>query len=215
MEHKILMAGFGGQGIMAMGQLVTYAGMVEGKQVSWMPSYGPEMRGGSANCSVIVSDRPVGSPTVNMFNIGVFMNQVAFDKFIENAEKDAHIFVNSSLIESKVDRDDVHVYYIPVNEIAQEKIGNARTANMVMLGSILEAVDIVDRNTDRFFQQSQFYQRFRHKLVNNPVGAAGAVVGFRLGEAFGTFIYNRHRFKSSNTRFVSSTISSTTGIMPP
>ncbi|MGI6441225.1 MAG: 2-oxoacid:acceptor oxidoreductase family protein [Peptoniphilaceae bacterium] len=175
MEHKILMAGFGGQGIMAMGQLVTYAGMVEGKQVSWMPSYGPEMRGGSANCSVIVSDRPVGSPTVNMFNIGVFMNQVAFDKFIENAEKDAHIFVNSSLIESKVDRDDVHVYYIPVNEIAQEKIGNARTANMVMLGSILEAVDIVDRNTVMdVFTKVFGEKRAKLKPINDQAMQAGA-----------------------------------------
>lgn len=147
MEYKIIMAGFGGQGIMAMGQLCTYAGMVEGKEVSWMPSYGPEMRGGSANCTVIVSDQPVGAPTVAAYNTGVFMNQVAFDKFVPNAEPGATILVNSSLIQSKVDRDDVTVYYVPVNDIATETVGNARTANMVMLGALLEAVPIVDRDT--------------------------------------------------------------------
>ncbi len=175
MEYKIIMAGFGGQGIMAMGQLVTYAGMVEGKNVSWMPSYGPEMRGGSANCSVIVSESPVGAPTVNAYNVGVFMNQVAFDKFVPNAEEGATIFVNSSLVKSKVERDDVTVYYVPVNDIAQESTGNPRTANMVMLGAVLEAMPIVDRNTVMdVFTKVFGEKREKLKPINDEAMKAGA-----------------------------------------
>lgn len=175
MEHKIIMAGFGGQGIMAMGQLVTYAGMVEGKNVSWLPSYGPEMRGGTANCAVIVSDKPVGAPTVSKYDVGVFMNELSLKKFEKEALPGATLFINSSLVSSKVQRDDVTVHYVPVNEIAQDEIGNAKTANMVMLGAVLAGVDIVNRDTVMdVFTKVFGEKREKLKPMNDDAMKAGA-----------------------------------------
>ena len=137
------MAGFGGQGVMSMGQLLTYAGMIENKQVSWLPSYGPEMRGGTANCSVIVSDSLIGSPIITLDATTVIvMNLPSLLKFQNNLEAKGKILVNSSLIEKKTDREDVEAYYIPANEIA-DQIGNLRVANMVMLGAYLELTKVV------------------------------------------------------------------------
>ncbi len=146
MEHKIVMAGFGGQGIMAIGQLTTYAGMVEEKHVSWLPSYGPEMRGGTANCSVIVSDEPVSAPVVTSASSLIIMNPPSLDKFEPEAQPGAKIFVNSTLVPRKVEREDVEAYYIPANEIAVE-IGNPKVANMVMLGAFLEKTKVVSADT--------------------------------------------------------------------
>src|SRR5699024_10889245 len=134
MEERVIMAGFGGQGVMAIGQLLTYGGMVENKNVSWLPSYGPEMRGGTANCGVIVSDEPVGSPVVVNSTSAIIMNKPSLDKFEDSIINGGKLFINSSLIEQKAKRDDIDIYYIPANEIADE-IGNARVANMVMLGA--------------------------------------------------------------------------------
>jgi 2-oxoglutarate ferredoxin oxidoreductase subunit gamma len=143
MEERVVMAGFGGQGVMAIGQLLTYGGMVENKYVSWLPSYGPEMRGGTANCGVIVSDEPVGSPVVVDSTSAIVMNKPSLDKFENTIVKGGRLFINSSLIEQKAKRDDIDVYYIPANELADE-IGNTRVANMVMLGAYLEASKVVD-----------------------------------------------------------------------
>ncbi|CCQ93558.1 conserved hypothetical protein [[Clostridium] ultunense Esp] len=143
MEERITIAGFGGQGVMAIGQLLTYAGMIEGKHVSWLPSYGPEMRGGTANCSVIVSSEPVGSPVVVNSTTAIVMNKPSLDKFESTVNPEGRLFINSSLIEQKSGREDIEVYYIPANEIADE-LGNMRVANMVMLGAYLEVTKIVD-----------------------------------------------------------------------
>jgi 2-oxoglutarate ferredoxin oxidoreductase subunit gamma len=135
LNEKVIMAGFGGQGIMSMGQLLTYAGMLEGKQVSWLPSYGPEMRGGTANCNVIVSDTLIGSPVItNNATCAIVMNLPSLTKFEQNVESGGAILVNSSLIDNKTSRDDLKAFYIPANEIALE-LGNAKAANMVMLGA--------------------------------------------------------------------------------
>lgn len=142
MEERIVIAGFGGQGVMAIGQLLTYAGMIEDKNVSWLPSYGPEMRGGTANCSVIISDEPVGSPVVIDSTSAIVMNKPSLDKFEQSIDKNGKLFINSSLISKKAERDDIEVYYIPANEIANE-LGNLRVANMVMLGAYLEATKTV------------------------------------------------------------------------
>ncbi len=175
MEYKIIMAGFGGQGIMAMGQLVSYAGMVEGKHVSWLPSYGPEMRGGTANCSVIVSDDPIGAPTVHRYDVAVLMNQLALEKFEELALPGAKLFINSSLVQSKVKRDDVEAIYVPVNDIAVEETGNPRTANMVMLGAVLENADIVDPDTIiKVFTKVFGEKRARLLPMNEQAMKAGA-----------------------------------------
>jgi len=137
LNEKVICAGFGGQGVMLMGQLISYAGMIEGKEVSWLPSYGPEMRGGTANCSVMVSDRPIGSPVItDNATTAIVMNLPSLDKFEADIIKGGNLLINSSLIEKKAKRDDVVAYYVPANEIANE-IGNAKTANMVMLGAYL------------------------------------------------------------------------------
>lgn len=142
MEHRLVFAGFGGQGVLSMGMLVTYAGMLEGKGVSWLPSYGPEMRGGTANCSVIVADGEVASPIVTMPTAAVVMNLPSYDKFEPNVEKDGLLFVNSSLIDKKSQRDDVRALYVPVNDIAHD-MGNPKVANMIMLGAFLELTKVV------------------------------------------------------------------------
>ena len=135
---RVICAGFGGQGVMSMGQLLTYAGMLEGKEVSWLPSYGPEMRGGTANCAVTVSDKPVGSPVItDDATCAVIM------KFANDVVPGGHILVNSSLIDTKVERDDVDVTYIPANELAAE-IGMPKVANMIMLGACLKVTEAVD-----------------------------------------------------------------------
>jgi 2-oxoglutarate ferredoxin oxidoreductase subunit gamma len=137
MDERLIIAGFGGQGVMAMGQLLTYSGMIEGKNVSWLPSYGPEMRGGTANCNVTISSEPVGSPVVVEATTAVVLNLPSLDKFESSVVPGGNLMINSSLIEKKAERDDINVYYIPANEIANE-IGNARIANMVMLGAYIE-----------------------------------------------------------------------------
>ena len=134
---RVICAGFGGQGVMSMGQLLTYAGMLENKEVSWLPSYGPEMRGGTANCAVTVSDHEVGSPLItDDATAAILMNLPAFRKFQNDVIPGGKILVNSSLIKEKVERDDVDVYYVPANDIAAE-LGNPKVANMIMLGAYL------------------------------------------------------------------------------
>ncbi|QDR80627.1 2-oxoacid:acceptor oxidoreductase family protein [Sporomusa termitida] len=142
MTHEIIMAGFGGQGVMLMGQLLTYAGMIEHKQVSWIPSYGPEMRGGTANCSVIIADEPIGAPIVSEPNLVIAMNLPSLDKFEPLLQPGGILIINSSLIERGAKRPDITAYQIPANEIAAE-LGNSKTANMVMLGAIIGAAQVV------------------------------------------------------------------------
>ncbi|MDD3656666.1 MAG: 2-oxoacid:acceptor oxidoreductase family protein [Atribacterota bacterium] len=134
MLDEIIIAGFGGQGILLMGRLIAYAGMLEGKHVAWMPSYGPEMRGGTANCTVIISSEEVASPVVPNPITLIAMNQPSLDKFEPMVEKGGIIIVNQSLISRNINRDDVQVVKVPANDIANE-LGNLRVANMVALGS--------------------------------------------------------------------------------
>lgn len=142
MEERIVIAGFGGQGVMAIGQLLTYAGMIEDKRVSWLPSYGPEMRGGTANCNVIISTDPVGSPVVIEATAVLVLNKPSLDKFEKSVVPGGKLFINSSLIDRESTREDIDIYYIPANDIANE-LGNNRVANMVMLGAYLEAASPV------------------------------------------------------------------------
>lgn len=142
MTNKILIAGFGGQGILFAGKVLAYKGLVEGKQLSWLPSYGPEMRGGTANCNVIISDEPVGSPIVDDPSVLIVMNLPSLDKYENAAEKGAKIFVDSTLISRKVERDDVDVYYIPATKMAQDA-GIPTLANMIMLGKVIKETGVV------------------------------------------------------------------------
>lgn len=146
MTHQIIMAGFGGQGVMSMGKILAEAGLKEGKNVSWLPSYGPEMRGGTANCSVIVSDEPVGAPTVTEATAVIAMNKPSLDKFEKDVISGGVLLINSSLIDKKATREDIKVYYVPANDIAAE-LGTDKIANMVMLGAYLKASDAAKEDT--------------------------------------------------------------------
>jgi len=163
MQHDILMAGFGGQGIMLMGQMLASAGMKDGKHVSWMPSYGPEQRGGTANCGVVLSDDPVGSPVVSEPTICVVMNLPSLDKFKDRVREGGYLFVNSSLIEEEVDRTDINVIYLPVTEKADE-LGNPRVANMIMLGAMSEATDVIELDVLKDILSEVLPER-RHNLI--------------------------------------------------
>jgi 2-oxoglutarate ferredoxin oxidoreductase subunit gamma len=142
MTTRTIMAGFGGQGVVLMGTLLSYTAMVEGKHTTFFPSYGAEMRGGTANCSVVVSDREIASPIVNQPDCVVAMNIASLNKFESRVRPGGIIFVNSSLIGRKVDRDDVEEVRVPASEIA-ETLGSAKAANMVMLGGIVKKTGVV------------------------------------------------------------------------
>jgi 2-oxoglutarate ferredoxin oxidoreductase subunit gamma len=169
MKEEIILAGFGGQGIMLMGKLISYAGMKEDKEVSWMPSYGPEMRGGTANCTVIVSDKKIPSPMSSNPDTIIVMNLPSLDKFLPKVKNGGTVLLNSSLIEKDVTRDDVKVIKVPANEIANE-LGNAKVANMVMLGSYLAEKDIVKPETVKESLKSVLSAR-NTKLVDMNIEA--------------------------------------------
>ena len=134
---EILIAGFGGQGILFSGKFLAYKGLVEDLQVSWLPSYGPEMRGGTANCNVILSDLPVGSPIITAPNVLIAMNLPSLEKYVNSVVPGGQIYVDSSLISAKVERTDVEVFYIPATQIAKEE-GISTLANMIIVGHLLE-----------------------------------------------------------------------------
>ena len=138
MTREIIIAGFGGQGVMSMGKTLVEAGMEEGLEVSWVPSYGPEMRGGTANCSVVLSDLPVGSPVVNRPTELIAMNGPSLKRFEPRCRPDALVLVNSSQALEKVTRDDLRAFYIPSMEEAA-RLGNIKVANMIMLGAYIRA----------------------------------------------------------------------------
>ena len=120
MMNQILIAGFGGQGVLFAGKFLAYKGLIEGKQVSWLPSYGPEMRGGTANCSVIVGDEPIGSPIVNAPNTLIAMNLPSLQKYENAVVPGGLILVDSTLIAEKVTRTDVRVCYVPATKLAND-----------------------------------------------------------------------------------------------
>lgn len=134
---QILIAGFGGQGILFSGKFLAYKGLMEELQVSWLPSYGPEMRGGTANCNVILSDEPVGSPIITAPDVLIAMNLPSLQKYVDTVVGGGQIYVDSSLIDAKVLRDDVEVFYIPATQMAKDA-GIASLANMIILGHLLK-----------------------------------------------------------------------------
>jgi 2-oxoglutarate ferredoxin oxidoreductase subunit gamma len=144
-REKIIIAGFGGQGVIMAGKLIAYAGMLEGKFVSHIPSYGVEMRGGTANCSVIVSDTEVASPLVPHPTTLIAMNQPSLDKFEGLVVPGGNIFINKSLIDRKVERSDVNVYYVPANNIAEEA-GSGRAANLAMIGAFIAVTGVASKD---------------------------------------------------------------------
>ena len=142
MTEQFIFAGFGGQGMLLIGKFLAMACMLDGKHVSWLPSYGPEMRGGTANCSVIVSDDEVASPLVDMADAIVAMNEPSLDKFESKVKPGGVLVINSSIIDRKSVRDDIKVVYCDAAGIA-EQVGNPKGANVAILGALMANFDIV------------------------------------------------------------------------
>ena len=139
---QILIAGFGGQGVLFAGKFLAYKGLTENMQVSWLPSYGPEMRGGTANCSVVLSDMPVGSPIITNPDVLIAMNLPSLQKFVDSVVPGGKIIIDSTLIGAKVERTDVEVFYIPATQLAKDA-GFSTLANMVLVGKLLKECDAV------------------------------------------------------------------------
>ncbi len=146
MKEKLLIAGFGGQGVLLAGVVLANSGMMEGAEVSWMPSYGPEMRGGTANCHVTISDKPIGSPIVEVPDSVILMNRPSVEKFEGKLKPGGVMIVNSSLAGKCISRKDARIYLVPANDIALE-LGNNKIANIVMLGAYVRVTGIVKGET--------------------------------------------------------------------
>ncbi|HOJ12094.1 MAG TPA: 2-oxoacid:acceptor oxidoreductase family protein [Clostridiales bacterium] len=155
-EHQeIIIAGFGGQGILSAGRILAYAGMLENKNVSWLPSYGPEMRGGTANCNVIISEEAVGSPILNSATTLIVMNSPSLEKFEKAVIPGGLIIIDSSLVNKKASRTDVEIHEIPATMLASE-MGNLTYANIILLGRLIERTRIVSKEN--------FVQALKHIL---------------------------------------------------
>lgn len=179
MQAEIVIAGFGGQGVMVLGELLAYAGMLENRNVSWFPSYGPEMRGGTANCTVVISDRRIGSPVVSRPGILVAMNLPSLLKFAPSVLENGLILYNSSLIEQPPDRQDVRVISVPANKIADD-LGESRIANMVVLGALIGASGVVSLDAVTESLKKVLPAR-RHNLI--PLNRKALEAGMALASA--------------------------------
>lgn len=173
---KMILAGFGGQGILFAGKMLVYAAMLKGKKLSWLPSYGPEMRGGTANCHVIIDDEAIGSPIVTHPNVLIAMNQPSLDKFENEVEKDGVIFVDKSLIERKVTRTDIKTVYVDATEIA-DKMGMKKLANMVMLGAVLKETGLFDADEMAQTIKESLPEKKQHLAESNVIAV---MAGFNI-----------------------------------
>ncbi|MCK4760767.1 MAG: 2-oxoacid:acceptor oxidoreductase family protein [Candidatus Aminicenantes bacterium] len=167
MLKEMIFSGFGGQGVLTMGSLLAYAAMKEGKEVSWMPSYGPEMRGGTANCMVNVSDEPISSPIVTEYDIVVVLNQPSLDKFEPRVKKDGILIWESSTIKRGPTRDDIKAYALPAIEIATEELKNVKVMNMLVLGALMKADPIVGTDSLMTALKETLPERYHHMLPLN------------------------------------------------
>jgi 2-oxoglutarate ferredoxin oxidoreductase subunit gamma len=141
-EHEIIFAGFGGQGVLSMGKLIAYAGMIEGKEVSWMPSYGPEMRGGTANVTVILSDERVSSPVLNQFDSAIILNQQSLDKFESAVKPGGLLLYDSNGITRHPERKDIRIFRVDAAE-ESSKMSSSKTFNMIVLGGYIKIRPVV------------------------------------------------------------------------
>ena len=143
---NVLLAGFGGQGILFTGKVMVYGALTEGKELSWLPSYGPEMRGGTCNCSVVISDEAIGSPLVTNPDVLVAMNRPSLEKFVNSVVPGGTILVDSSTVDIKVERTDVTVYYVPATNLA-DKNGLKGLANMILLGQLYKEMKFISKES--------------------------------------------------------------------
>jgi 2-oxoglutarate ferredoxin oxidoreductase subunit gamma len=166
MTHELLVAGFGGQGVLSLGMTLSYAGMVEGKEISWMPSYGPEMRGGTANCIVIVSDRKISSPILTTFDSVIALNQPSMDKFESAVKPGGLLLFDSTSIINPPTRTDIDIVPIPASEEAT-RLKNTKTMNMIVLGSFIERTHVVDIAAIMQALKKVLPERYHHLLPLN------------------------------------------------
>lgn len=179
MLQEIILAGFGGQGVMSMGQLLAYAGLEEDKYVSWIPSYGPEMRGGTANCSVTISDEEVSSPIITEPNTLIVLNRPSLEKFEKDVQPNGWLLLNSSLIDLEPSRQDLHVLKIPALEIANEKLNNSRVANMIILGAFVQITGAVALESV-IGALKKVLPDYRHNLI--PLNRQALELGMELAK---------------------------------
>jgi 2-oxoglutarate ferredoxin oxidoreductase subunit gamma len=166
MQEEIIVSGFGGQGALFAGQLLAYAGMEEGKQVTWIPSYGPEMRGGTAHCTVIISDEEIGSPLVRNPSAAIVLNNPSMDKYQLLVKKGGVLVVNRSLVSLPASRNDIRIVDIMANDIALG-LGDARMANVVCLGALVEATGVLPLAAIDRALQGHLAERHRRLLDAN------------------------------------------------
>lgn len=166
MTTEILLAGFGGQGVLFAGKILAYCGLMDNKELSWLPSYGPEMRGGTANCSVCISDEPIGSPLVLAPDILIAMNQPSFDKFVDTVKPNGKIFIDSTLIDSKCERTDVECYYIPSSQLADDNALKGGS-NIILLGKLIKETDLFTLDTMKKAIEKVVPPSKAHLIENN------------------------------------------------
>lgn len=176
MKYEIIIAGFGGQGVLSMGKILAYSGLMEGKEVSWMPSYGPEQRGGTANVTVILSDAPISSPILNEYDIAIILNQPSLDKFEGKVKKGGVLIFDGYGINSEIKRKDINVYRIDAMDAATE-MKNDKVFNMLILGGLLKVVPMVKLENVILGLKKSLPER-HHKLL--PMNEAAIKKGMEI-----------------------------------
>jgi 2-oxoglutarate ferredoxin oxidoreductase subunit gamma len=166
MHEEVIISGFGGQGALFAGQLLTYTGLDEGRHVTWIPSYGPEMRGGTAHCIVIISDDDIGSPIIRQPSVCIVMNPPSMDKYEPLVKPGGLLVANSTLVRARTERDDIEAVYIPANELAAE-LGNVKMANVVLLGAMLGSREILPIDSVKRTLETHIPERRRHIIEPN------------------------------------------------
>lgn len=166
MQKEIIIAGFGGQGVLFSGQVLAYAAMDAGKEVTWIPSYGPEMRGGTANCTVIIADEEIGSPLVKNPKLAIALNLPSFDKYEDVLAPGGTLIVNQSMVDRAAKRTDINVVFVPCNEIAEE-IGDKKLLNMVAVGALLTALPEISLKDIKKALEDHLPARHQHLLPKN------------------------------------------------
>jgi len=177
MLQEMIFAGFGGQGVLSMGTLLAYAAMKEGKEVSWMPSYGPEMRGGTANCIVNISDQPISSPIVSEYDVAVVLNQPSLRKFESRVKGGGILIWESTNIKNPPSRTDIDIYPIPAVEKATNELKNLRVMNMLLLGSLVKINNIVKKESLMIALKETLPERY-HNLI--PLNEKAITIGMSL-----------------------------------
>lgn len=181
MQKEVIISGFGGQGVLFIGKLLAYTGLDENKEVTWIPSYGPEMRGGTANCTVVISDEEIGSPFVKNPTAVIAMNLPSLDKYEDMVKPGGVLVVNASMVNRSVNRDDIKVVSIPANDIAEE-LGSMRSVNMVMLGALLGNLDLLSLDAVEKALKAHMPER-QQKFLEGNKQALRKGASFKVTEA--------------------------------